>query len=587
MRKILSSIFLIFLSLLSLAGDKWSEILANKKGQVVFYWYPNNITIDESKDIIDGVEKDLAFAFIDYLNKRYDVTIDIEWIKTSTFDEVMTTVTEAEHGVFGASSISITEERQNYLNFTPPYLSDLAVLISNANIPIANSEKEFAEIFDNLTAISIENTTLKDALLKLKSDQKLNFNLEYVTNSGGIIEKVEQTEDGFGYVDLPNFLVAFDQNSKIRRQFFYPVKSEGLGMIYPFQSDWKYPVEDYFNSKQFQLDRNEIIVRYFGQDVTQIVEMVTKSAVIGPFEEMVISNREKELQYQELLDAAKREQTKSRANNILILISVIAFLILLLLYISNRLKSKTNQILVQQQKIIEHHNHQLQLLNNEKNDLIKVLAHDLRSPLSTILNASDLLKKNKKLTDKEQQLNDFISDSSKKIESMISKILDVDAIESGSLNMKLESFDVNEVISKIKLDNTEKANKKGINVSTELAEKAVIVADRFFTAQVIHNLLSNAIKFSESEKEIQLKTTNTNNHIRIIVKDQGPGLTEEDQSKLFKKYQKLSAEPTAGESTIGLGLSIVKTYTELMKGTISFNTTLGRGTEFYVDLPKS
>lgn len=565
-------------------GDSWSDILASKEGRVAFYWYPNNITVSDSKDIIDGIEHDLAFAFVDYLEEKYKVKLQVEWNETQSFDEVMEIVQNATGGVFGASSISITEERRKIMNFTPPYLSDVAVLVSHANIPIAHTPYEFRSIFKDRLAISIPNTTLNSALLKLKADEGLTFDLKHVQNSGQIIEQIERMEDGFGYIDLPNFLISINKNSRVRRQFFHPIKLEGLAMIYPLNSDWKEPVQDYFSSSQFKADKAEIILRYLGKDVTDIIDRIAKSADFGPLEEIVISNREKELQYEELLAAAERDKEKSKANNILILVVIVAVLILLFLYVGYQLKSRNNKILLEQQEVIAQRNAQLQSLNNEKNDLIQVLAHDLRSPLSSISGFSALLKKSDHFSEEDHKMNDYIAQSSEKMEAMITKILDVDAIESGERNMEIETFDVNEVVATVRDSNLSRAEKKEIKIETQLEETAIVKADRFYTAQIIQNLLSNAIKFSRKNTMVSIRTFLNGNNTRIAIKDQGPGFSDEDQKKIFKKYQRLSSQPTAGESSVGLGLSIVKLYTEMMGGKIAYNTEQGSGTEFFIDL---
>jgi signal transduction histidine kinase/ABC-type amino acid transport substrate-binding protein len=573
-------------SLKATSGDRWKDILENKGGKVVFYWYPNNIRIDQSKDIIDGVEHDLAMAFVQYLNDKYQINLGLDWIESESFDDVMNNVRNAENGIFGASSISITEERKQYLQFTPPFLPDVSVLVSNPSIPLAHTPKEFDEIFKDLTAITIHRTTLRKELLKLKRERKLNFDIEYVNNSGEIIERIDQLKNGFGYIDLPNFLVSFDKSNKVRRQFFYPIKLEGIAMIYPIDSDWDVPVEDYFGSEQFQIDKRRIIARYFGEDIMDVVDRIAKSAEIGPLEEIVISTREKELQYEELLAAATREKERIRINNALLIAFISAAFILLFLYINFQMKSRANVKLRQQQDTIANRNSQLQTLNQEKNDLIKILAHDLRSPISNISGCADLLKERKNLDEDSEKMIDFISQSSEKIESMISKILDVDAIDSGDHNLTIEEIDINNVVQTVVSENIDKAESKGITITAQLkSEKLKIKADHFYTSQIIENLLTNAIKFSKKNTEIKISAKRDDQGIQISVSDQGPGLTEEDKKRIFKKYQVLSATPTGGETSIGIGLSIVKRYTEIMGGGVSFESQVGKGTTFFIQLP--
>lgn len=569
---------------MTFSSDSWKTVLKEKKGEITFYWYPNNVNIDDSKDVIDGVERDLAMAFAAYLNEKYELSLKVNWEKTDSFAEVLQRVKSAHGGVFGASSISITSARLKEFNFTPAYLADIAVLVSGPDVPIAHTPAEFREIFKDLTAITIENTTLSSSIDRLSNELNLPFEKAYVDNSGTIIDKIESTSSSFGYVDLPNFLISLKNNGKIRRQFFYPIKLQGLAMIYPKESDWFLPVNDYFTSEQFEDDKRRIVLNYFGDDIGEVIDQISRSADIGPLEEIVISNREKELQYEELIEATNREKRESDINNaLIILLGFVCFGVFFLL-ISNRVKSQMNRVLMEQQSIIEERNIQLRKLNDEKNDLIKVVAHDLRSPLSSIQGCAMLMNENMELDDDSKKMVDFINQSSTKIKDMIAKILDVDAIESGDRNMHLEVLSLPTIINEVVQEQLGNAKKKEIEIDVSNNGSGQVLADRFYLAQVIENLITNAIKFSEKGSDILLKINEHESYVRMTVKDQGPGLSKEDESKVFKKFQKLSTKPTNGEETVGLGLSIVKKYTEMMGGEVSFTSAKGMGTEFYIDL---
>lgn len=573
---------LITTCLLAQGDEDWTTILNKKEGTVTFYWYPNNISISSSKDILDGVEHELALSFVKYLESKYKVDLELEWVETKSFNEVLDIVRNKSGASFGSSSISITEERRQYLNFTPPYLSDISVLISNSKIPIAQGGEEFRKVFQNMTAVTIPNTTYITALEKLEDDLEINFDYEYVENSGQIIEKIENLENGFGYIDLSNFLVALDNSSTIRRQFFYPLKLDGIAMVYPKNSDWESPVTDYFSSEQFLVDKERIVVKYLGEGATNIIDRIATSAEIGPYEEIIISNREKDLQYQELLEASKREQERRELTNILILGITIVVMLLLAILVRFRIKTKANLLLTEMNETIADRNKELKKLNEEKNDLINILAHDLRSPLSNILNISLMFKENPNLTEEDKKLNSYVTKSSQKMASMITKILDVDAIESGKRNLLMERFNLSEIVVGVLRDYESKANKKGIKLNKDIKEELFAFADRFYTNQVIENLLSNAIKYSESQSEVTVIAVVEGGAPVVHITDQGPGFSEEDQKNLFKKFHRLSAQPTAGEETVGLGLSIVKSYVDMIGADISYVTKQGDGTTFIV-----
>jgi two-component system sensor histidine kinase/response regulator len=123
-------------------------------------------------------------------------------------------------------------------------------------------------------------------------------------------------------------------------------------------------------------------------------------------------------------------------------------------------------------------------------------------------------------------------------------------------------------------------------IFTAPRECPAVRADREAACQVLDNLVSNAIKFSPSGKSVTLRIEDgPGQWVTVVVKDQGPGFTEEDKSKMFRRYGRLTARPTGGEPTTGLGLSIVKRLVATMNGRIAVESRPGEGAEFFVRLP--
>lgn len=127
---------------------------------------------------------------------------------------------------------------------------------------------------------------------------------------------------------------------------------------------------------------------------------------------------------------------------------------------------------------------------------------------------------------------------------------------------------------------------KQLNLKLDINDTYAMVDPNYMT-QVYENLVSNAIKFSPKNKNIHIKIWEEGDKIRSLVSDEGPGISVEDQGKLFGKFQVLSSKPTGGEKSTGLGLSIVKKYVEAMKGRVWCESELGKGANFYIDLEKA
>jgi signal transduction histidine kinase len=228
----------------------------------------------------------------------------------------------------------------------------------------------------------------------------------------------------------------------------------------------------------------------------------------------------------------------------------------------------------------------LQKLNEEKNELIGIVSHDLRSPLKRIKGLLNLLAQdsNTLSVDHLDIINKAKDVATQNID-LVSRILDIQSIESTEkiVLQKINIFDMLSLI--VKSFEEQAANKKIKLFQSPLAESLTALANEDFIKQIFENLLSNSLKFSYPESSIYITLRSTKSHVYISIKDEGQGLDEEDQKNLFKKFQKLSAQPTSGEQSSGLGLSIVKKYVDAMNGTISCESQKGKGAEFIVQLP--
>jgi signal transduction histidine kinase/ligand-binding sensor domain-containing protein len=232
-------------------------------------------------------------------------------------------------------------------------------------------------------------------------------------------------------------------------------------------------------------------------------------------------------------------------------------------------------------------NDELTELNNEKTNLIGILAHDLRNPLASSLSIASNLERNfDNLKEDDRTSINFLAGALNRMNDMIAKILDIRMIEQKKINLNCERMDFEKVLQEVIGNFKTAAASKKIKIYLE-SNKIYGIADRNYLIQVFENLLSNAIKFSPPNKKVWAKLEEQNGYIRISFTDEGPGLTADDIKKLFKPFQRLSTQPTAGEKSIGLGLSIVKKYVDLMDGRIWCESEPGKGANFIVTFHKS
>lgn len=256
------------------------------------------------------------------------------------------------------------------------------------------------------------------------------------------------------------------------------------------------------------------------------------------------------------------------------------------LHEANEAITRMHQQVEKQHQEILQKNEELYSLNQEKNNLIGIVAHDLKSPLNQVKGLVSLIKLSADKLDADNlKLLDLMEGSINRLREMIAKILDVEAIESRSLNLNITSVNLSSLLGEVTARFTEEASRKSIDVILDTVPDLMIQADIGYTDQVLQNLISNAIKFSPTHKRVFINAKNEDDFALIEVKDEGPGLSEADMKKLFGKYQKLSARPTGNETSTGLGLSIVKKFVESMQGQIWCESTLGNGASFFVRMP--
>ncbi|HCA41655.1 MAG TPA: hypothetical protein DEP28_00215 [Bacteroidetes bacterium] len=246
-----------------------------------------------------------------------------------------------------------------------------------------------------------------------------------------------------------------------------------------------------------------------------------------------------------------------------------------------------SEMQLQKNKELNEKNEKLNSLLEEKNDFLRIVAHDLRNPLNNILGFLKLLNDDKKesLDMESKEYLGYITDGVDQMYHIVTNILNTNTLEEGKISITktkfLPSETINELISAYSL----KSKNKNIKVNFNCPEEFILNSDKYILKQILDNLISNALKFSQQGKNIYIHLSKENKSVIISVKDEGPGIKDDEKNKLFKKYATISNKPTAGELSTGLGLSIVKKLTEVLGGTIIHKDAEGGGSEFIVDIP--
>jgi signal transduction histidine kinase len=230
-------------------------------------------------------------------------------------------------------------------------------------------------------------------------------------------------------------------------------------------------------------------------------------------------------------------------------------------------------------------NEKLETANKEKDLLMSIVAHDLRSPLNNIHGLLNLMKLSGEVNEEQQYCLKLIDNVIDKGKQLIDDLLVIHHYEEGKEKLHLTSLSLPTFLTEILQGFEKAAQEKHIQISHEFQTDLIVTTDELVLSRILTNLISNAIKFSPTQKRLFIRVWHKDTQFYIQIQDEGQGFTTEDQQKIFQKFQKLTARPTAGESSTGLGLSIVKILVEQLQGNITLQSEWQKGSIFTLVFP--
>ena len=227
-------------------------------------------------------------------------------------------------------------------------------------------------------------------------------------------------------------------------------------------------------------------------------------------------------------------------------------------------------------------------LSEIKNDFISNMTHEFKTPISTISLACEVLSDNSIEKTKEKTGNyvKMISDENKRLSLLVENILQTAILDKGQFKLKVQSTDIHAVIEQtIENIKLQVENKQGEITTSLNAEKHIINVDRIHITNIIFNLIDNALKYSTTQPVIKILTKSNKNGIYIFVKDNGMGISKENQQRVFDTMYRVHTGNVHNVKGFGLGLSYVKAVVEKHGGLIKVESELNKGSTFIVYLP--
>ena len=572
-------------------SNTWSEVKEKGYGTLVVAYSENSPFIyNDTQGRLAGIEYELLENFIRFIDEKYGAKLNLKYEHLYNFESLIDTLKNSQRSILGIASISSLEERKKDFKISVPYMPDIEIIISSRIFGSVSSLAEFANMVKNNRAITVTNSTFERNILELKKDYFPGIEVEYVRHVDFLIEEISNADDAWGYVSLPNYLSYYKKGKGISRQRFFMVENPGLSIATTLTSDWDEVLNEFISDSRFKPLLDQLIEKHLGKAFGEVVASI--SNINADLQPDIAANREvgvlmleKEVQDLKLRQSELEIDRKNLFISLSVVVIVLVLIALFILYRLVRLKINTNKSLAEKNEQIQAQNLELNALNIEKNEMIGIVAHDLKNPLSSAMTISGLFNSEEITKDQKEYLR-LITKSLNRMNDLVAKILEIKVLESSSIKTNYGDVDLKQITEQVIAALKIQSDNKNIKITTDLDE-VVASLDRSLMVQIIDNLLSNAIKFSNHNTIVHITLKEQNQTIRLEIDDEGPGIKEEDKAQLFKKFRKLSARPTDGESSTGLGLSIVKKYVEAMNGEVWCESELGQGAKFIVEFKKN
>jgi signal transduction histidine kinase len=242
---------------------------------------------------------------------------------------------------------------------------------------------------------------------------------------------------------------------------------------------------------------------------------------------------------------------------------------------------ETNEQLIQREN-------ELKKLNATKDKYFSIIAHDIKNPLSALMNLSHIIveKFDSLKTDDLQKFNKMIYESADNLHKLLENLLYWARTNTEKIKYHPENIQIKTVINNVFLINKLSAKQKNIEL-VDTSENFEVFADLQMLTSTLRNLISNAIKFTHDNGQIEVKSNNIGRMIEISISDNGVGMSAENLKKLFQLDAHYTARGTNNEAGTGLGLVLVKEFVEKNNGKISVWSEPGKGSTFTFTIPNS
>lgn len=280
MRNILSavSILILFPTIAQLTGTSYASARQKGTGKLVFVYNEVSGFTEKKGAVAEGLLVDLMLEFEKYVEEQKGISLTHAFsYANNDFPAFMTQVRDADGGVFGLGNVSIKEGRRRTYEFSPPFLDNISLLVTNNSIATLSNMSEISQKFSGMSGYSVASTTNDERIQQIKKSYLPSAEISYFSSTNEVLNQLLKNEDAFAIIDLIFYLEALNSRMPIKRHAVGDERDDPFGIIMPKNSDWSPVMAEFFTSGFIDSSRySEIIAKNLGNSALRLLNNVKK-----------------------------------------------------------------------------------------------------------------------------------------------------------------------------------------------------------------------------------------------------------------------------------------------------------------------
>jgi putative glutamine transport system substrate-binding protein len=259
-----------------LEGDSWNDVKEKGEGTIVWTYIQTPAFTYEQDGELTGICVDIMESFVNFVEKTHNVTLNVEYVEGDNFSSYYQSMTHAKGGVFGLANTTITEERKQEVDFSPPFITNIAILVTHNSVPDLTSMNAIGEQFTGMKAFAPSGSMHFQRIQDIKEQYYPGLEIEIVPSSKRGLDRINNGEKAFSYQDIALFWNYKEKGYPIKRHATGDKSSEKFGIMMPKGSDWTPIMEDFFamgnGFKSTSIYRSSL-VKHLGPEVLEMLQM--------------------------------------------------------------------------------------------------------------------------------------------------------------------------------------------------------------------------------------------------------------------------------------------------------------------------